>query len=98
FIPRNENNHNSLAETYANQSSYADIFVVEYEHIAEFDKQSARDFFLLNNELAVEFVFSADYNEVNHIDIITSDEEIKVYRKKMDIIHSLSSSYSEPMP
>ncbi|MCU7811309.1 MAG: hypothetical protein KZQ77_08730 [Candidatus Thiodiazotropha sp. (ex Notomyrtea botanica)] len=29
FIPRNENNHNSLAETYANQSSYADIFVVE---------------------------------------------------------------------
>lgn len=93
FIPRNQSNHDSLADIYAEQSSYADIFVVDYVDITEIDKQSARDFFLLNDELAVEFVFSADYSDVSHIDVITSDDEVKAYRKKMAKINSLSSPY-----
>jgi hypothetical protein len=93
FIPRNKNNHVSLEKIYSEQSSYADIFVVDYEHIAELDKQSARDFFLLNNDMAVEFIFSADFSDVSHIDVITSDDEIKVYRKKLEKIDSLSARY-----
>jgi len=99
FIPRNEDNHNALSEIYAEQSSYCEIFVSEFNSINELDKQSAKDFFLLNNELAVEFVFNADYSDMDHIDVITSENEIKnVYRRRMDKIRSLSSPYSNTTP
>ena len=44
------------------------------DSINEFDKH-CKGLFSIDNEIAVEFVFNADYSEIDHIDVITSDNE-----------------------
>lgn len=93
FIPRNEENSKILKDTYAEQSSYISVFVADYQNIYEMDSFAIMDFFILNDELVIEYVFNADFSDIKHIDVITSLEEIKHYRRKMNVIKSESKLY-----
>jgi hypothetical protein len=93
FIPRNEEDSNKLKETYIEQSCYVTVCVANYQNVSEMDSAAIMDFFILNDELVVEYVFNADFSDIKHIDVITSLEEIKHYRRKMNVIKSESKPY-----
>lgn len=95
FIPRNEEDSKKLKDTYAEQSCYITVFVADYQNVLEMDRAAIMDFFILNDELVIEYVFNADFSDIKHIDVITSLEEIKHYRRKMNVIKSESKPYDD---
>jgi len=93
FVPRNPENHLQLKKIYTEQSKYLKVKIANIDSIKQIDRYAIRDFLVLNEELAIEFIFSADYNEIESINIIVSKEEVKNYCKKMDKLLSVSSDF-----
>lgn len=93
FVPRNDTQHEKLLSIYEAQSGHISVQVAQLEEVQAIDRSAAKDFLVLNDDLVVEFIFSADFSYVDHIDLILADDEIASYCAKMRKLRSVAVDF-----
>lgn len=93
FIPRDQSDQQKLEQIFKEQAGYLQVRVVEHDDLNEVDRHAIKDFLLLNDELAIEFIFDASFKDIDSIVVILGPEDVKHYSKRMRKIIELSKEY-----
>ncbi len=93
FIVKNDEEAKQFDEIFQEQAKYINVLVADFETVTEVNRLLLKDFFILNNEIVVEFVFDAVFKEIDSIIVILDKEEISNYTKRMNQLLELSNQY-----